>query len=185
MKINTKKTKIMPFNFSRKYDFIPKYHIDGKELEIVYETKLLGLMIRSDCKWTSNTKYITNKAKTRLWFLRRLKLLGASQATLVDIYKSFLRSAVEIAVPVWAGAITNDENHKIERVQKNAVKLIIGNSYRNYTEALKKLNLDTLQKRRDKICLKCAKRCTKSNKFKHWFPKRSTVDTRNKEKEFF
>ena len=48
MKVNTKKTKIIPFNFSRKYDFIPKYNIDGQELDVVYEAKLLGVMIRSD-----------------------------------------------------------------------------------------------------------------------------------------
>ena len=65
MKINKEKTKIIPFNFSRKYDFIPKYNIDGQELDVVYETKLLGVMIRSDCKWKSNTTYIKNKAKAR------------------------------------------------------------------------------------------------------------------------
>ena len=83
MKINSKKTKIMPFNFTRKYDFIPSYQINGQQLEVVYETKLLGVMIRSDCKWSSNTTYIVNKAKSRLWFLRRLKMLGASENTLV------------------------------------------------------------------------------------------------------
>ena len=166
MKVNAKKTKIMPFNFSRKYDFIPNYNIDGQYLDVVYEAKLLGLMIRSDCKWSSNTKYITDKAKARLWFLRRLKLLGASQATLVEIFKLFLRSAMEMAVPVWSGAITCAEINKIERVQKTAVKLILGNAYTNYDEALVKLDLDTLQERRDLICLKFAKRCTKNHKFK-------------------
>ena len=41
------KNKIMPFNFSTKYDFIPKYNINGQELEVVYETKLLGVIIAS------------------------------------------------------------------------------------------------------------------------------------------
>ena len=142
---------------------------------MLYEAKLLGVMTRSDCKWKSNTTYITNKAKARLWFLRRLKSLGASQATLVELFKLFLRSAVEMAVPVWSGALTCDEINKIERVQKIAVKIILGNSYRNYDEALERLELDTLEERREHICLKFAKRCTRSETFKHWFPRRPSI----------
>ena len=84
-----------------------------------------------------------------------------------------------MAVPVWSGALTCAEIIKIERVQKTAVKLILGNSYTNYDEALVKLDLDTLEERRDQICLKFAKRCTKNHKFKHWFPKTSKIETRN------
>ena len=40
LKINEKKTKIMPFNFSKKYDFMPILTLGKKELEVVYETKL-------------------------------------------------------------------------------------------------------------------------------------------------
>ena len=56
MEINVKKTKIMPFNFTKKHDFVPSLFINGKELDVVYEAKLLGVIIRSDCKWSSNTK---------------------------------------------------------------------------------------------------------------------------------
>ena len=72
MKINVKKTKIIPFNFSKKYDFVPSLSINGQELDVVYEAKLLGVVIRSDCKWSSNTKKMVKKANSRLWFLRRL-----------------------------------------------------------------------------------------------------------------
>ena len=51
MKINAKKTKIMPFNFTKKYDFIPNFSIDGKHLDVVYEAKYIGVIIQSDCKW--------------------------------------------------------------------------------------------------------------------------------------
>ena len=109
MKIKVKKTKIMPFNFSKKYNFIPSYFIEGRKLNVVYEEKLLGVKIQSDCKWASNTKYMTNKAKSRFWYIRRLKKLGASVTTLLDLFKLRVRSAVEMAVPLWAGAITQKE----------------------------------------------------------------------------
>ena len=45
MKVNIKKTKIIPFNFSKKYDFQPKIYYDGNELDVEYKSKLLGVMI--------------------------------------------------------------------------------------------------------------------------------------------
>ena len=147
-----------PFNFSTKYDFIPKYNISGQELEVVYETKLLGVIIPSDCKWSSNTEYITKKAKSKLWFLRRLKHLGASDNTLIDLFKLHVRSTLEMAVPLWAGSITKKEINSIERVQKISTKFILGNRYRSYDQALTILELDNLEARRDEICLKFAKK---------------------------
>ena len=171
----------MPFNFTKKYDFIPSYNINGTELEVVYEAKLLGIIIRSDCKWSSNTKFMTNKAKSRLWFLRRIKYLGASIETQLDLYKLYVRSAVEMAAPLWTGSLNKTDIAAIERVQKNSVKFILGNQYRTYDEALKRLNLDTLELRRKKLCLKFARKTSKNENFKHWFPKKSSLNTRSKE----
>ena len=110
-------------------------------------------MIRSDCKWSSNTTYIVNKAKSRLWFLRRLKALGASQQTLIDMFRSFVRSALEMAVPLWAGALIQADITSIERVQKVAMKMIQGDQYFDYVQSLGDLNLNSLDTRRDEICL--------------------------------
>ena len=53
MKINQEKTKIMPFNFTNKFDFVPQLKIDDRQLEVVYSYKLLRVVIQSDCKWSS------------------------------------------------------------------------------------------------------------------------------------
>ena len=46
MKINQDKSKVMLFNTSWKYDFLPKVTIDGENnLEVVEEMKLLGVII--------------------------------------------------------------------------------------------------------------------------------------------
>ena len=114
-------------------------------------------MIRSDCKWSANTIYIVNKAKSRLWFLRRLKDLGVSQQTLIDMFRSCVRSALEMAVPLWAGALTQADINSIERVQKVAMKIIQGDHYFDYVQSLEDLNLKSLDIRRDEICLKLLK----------------------------
>ena len=49
MKINESKTKLMIFNKSRKYDFPPEYSFSNNEiLEVVEETRLLGIILTSD-----------------------------------------------------------------------------------------------------------------------------------------
>ena len=51
MKINQDKSKIMLFNTSWKYDFLPRITIDGvNNLEVVEEMKLLGVIIQSNMK---------------------------------------------------------------------------------------------------------------------------------------
>ena len=49
MALNTDKTKIMAFNFTRKYNFIPELSIDGVNLEGVSKTKLLGVICTRNC----------------------------------------------------------------------------------------------------------------------------------------
>ena len=78
MRVNKKKTKVMMFNTARKHDFTPTLNISEDLPEVCEEMKLLGVKITDDLKWNSNTQYITTKAYSRLWMLRRLKNLGAN-----------------------------------------------------------------------------------------------------------
>ena len=74
MKINERKTKVILFNKAIKYDFMPHLTIDnGSPLEVVEEVRLLGVQVRSDLSWRSNTAVMCQKAYSRLWMLRRLK----------------------------------------------------------------------------------------------------------------
>ena len=46
MKLNYEKTKLMVFNPGTKKDFLPRFSFNDKELEVVKESKLLGVIIR-------------------------------------------------------------------------------------------------------------------------------------------
>ena len=52
---------------------------------------------------------LVKKASKRLWLVRRLKNMGASQWDLVDMYTKQIRSVLELAVPAWQGALTLEE----------------------------------------------------------------------------
>ena len=58
----------------------------------------------------------------------------------------------------------------LERVQKAAVKIILGHGYDSYSQTLKYLNIETLFERREKLCLRFAKRSLNVDNFKHLFP---------------
>ena len=169
MRINYKKTKAMVFNPCYSIDFSPELSLELNDLEVVDEVRLLGLIIRSDLKWVSNTDSMVSKANKRIWIVRRLKYLGAEVDDLLDVYVKQIRSVLELAVPAWHGAITLAEQMDIERIQKSVAHIILGEDYVSYREALKTLCLDSLKERRDKLCLNFALKAEKHEKFKKWF----------------
>ena len=83
---------------------------------------------------------------------------------------SFIRSKLESSAVVWHSSLSDGNRRDLERVQKSALKIILKNHYTNYEDALKILKLDTLDKRRDQLCLKFAKNCIKNDKMKRLFP---------------
>ena len=67
------KTSVMRFSRSRKLDFLPqvKFHV-GTVIQTKTETKLVGVIVSQNLSWQKNTDYICEKARKKLWTLRRL-----------------------------------------------------------------------------------------------------------------
>ena len=86
------------------------------------------------------------------------------------IYKLYIRSIVEQNCPVWHYSISEDDQSNLERVQKVACKIILSGQYLEYESALEQLDLETLFQRREKLCLKFAKKCSQHPKAKKMFP---------------
>ena len=179
MKINTKKTVLMTFNRCRNYDFQPEVYLDNQLLDVVETVKLLGIMISSDMKWKKNTDYILKSTYSKLWMLRRIKEVGGSIEDMLDVYCMQIRCLCEIGCAVWNGGLTKSDANRIEKVQKVALKIILGPEYRGYDEARERLGLELLSVRRQDICLKFAKSIEKSDKFASWLkqPVRITKTT--------
>ena len=60
MGINEKKTKEMIINFAKKQDVVPDLLINGKKIERVTSSKLLGLIICSNPSWAEHVNAITS-----------------------------------------------------------------------------------------------------------------------------
>ena len=64
---------------------------------------------------------------------------------------------------MWHSSLTKGEEIDIERVQKVALKIILGEDYSSHSEALQLTGLESLKSRRKKLCLNFAKKCLKSD----------------------
>ena len=159
----------MKFNFSRTNDFPPELTIKGfnDQLDVISETKLLGIMLTNDLKWASITEFICKKAYGKMWTLRRMKVLDVDPTVILDVYLKEIRAVLELAVPAWHSGLTQRQSADIERVQKVALKIILsdhrtGKSDFTYDMALVTLDLEPLEVRRDKLCLTFAQKTMKS-----------------------
>ena len=103
---------------------------------------------------------------------------------MLDVYSKQVRSILELAVPVWNAGLTKHESNQIERIQRTAFHIILGEGYVGYQNALEKLNNDRLSNRRMKLYEKFAKRAAKHDQFKNWFNEKSdksfNMNTRSK-----
>ena len=159
MKVNENKTKLMTFNLTRNFQFpIEIGFKDSTNLEVVSSSRILGVIISNNLKWDQNTEFITRKAMSRLWTLRRMKNLGLPNNIIFEVYTKEIRSVLEFAVPVWNGALTSQDSSKIESIQKKAFKILLQSEYTDYLSACELFNVETLVMRRKNMCLKFAKK---------------------------
>ena len=159
MVINNDKSNILLFNMSQKYRFPPELSFSDHELlKVVDSAKILGVIVSNDLRWKLNTNYITDKARKKLWIIRRLCKLGVNQKFIIDVYNKEIRSILEYNVPVWNGNLTMKESEKIEKIKKQFFRILLGGQYASYTETCFKLGLEKLHKMRIKLCLKFSRK---------------------------
>ena len=172
----------MAFSKSRNWDFPPELEfLDGTKIETISETKLVGVIVSNDLKWNKNTLYICNKARQRLWILRRLVKFNLNKFELFDVYTKEIRSVLELAVPVWHPGLTVNQKKSIESIQKLAFKIILKGQYTSYHQACKFFSVQTLEEKRENLCLKFALKNFKSenNMFTKFEPRVKTRNTKN------
>ena len=182
MKLNGKKTKNIIFNFSQKKQFTTNLSVNNENIELVEETKLLGTHITKDLKWNKNTKELIKKGFQRMQILHRAAGFTSNVEDLKSIYLIYVRSVVEQSAVVWHSSLTYKNRRDLERVQRCAVRVIMKNNYKGYKNGLKTLRIQTLEKRREMLCLKFAKNCLKDEKLKKFFPVKKSEHKMKKRK---
>ena len=183
MKLNPAKCKFMIFSRSGE-KFTTRLTLNNENLERTNKLKLLGLHITENLSWSENCTQICRKAYSRMQMITKLKYVGVPKEDLIEVYILFIRSLAEYCSVAFHPSLTIEQSKKLERIQKTALKIILGEMYVDYSAALEMSGLDTLYERRTQRCLDFAKKSTKHVKNNRMFPKnvQQDHDVRNSEK---
>jgi hypothetical protein len=153
--LNDDKCKELRIDFSRisnTSNTLVPILVNGKELEIVNNAKILGLTISSDLKWRVHVETIVSKATKRLYLITQLKRAKVPIEDIILIYCACIRSILEYASPVFHNSLPKYLINEIERVQKRFLRRVYPNL--SYEDAIKTSKLDLLFDRRTAACLK-------------------------------
>ena len=131
---------------------------------------------RDICLYVSE---VIKRVSGRLFKLTTLRKFGMPLEDLRTILIGFIKPLLQYTDPVWHPGLTEQQHMALERIQKRACKIILGNNYISYEDALDRCNLYVLRNHRDKICLQFANKLLESPKFRHWLPcfRRETART--------
>lgn len=183
MTISEQKTKALIFNFTENYQFSTRLSLKSQNIEFVEQMKILGTIVDSSLSWNANCGNIIKKVNARMQLIRGIKSFGASRSEMVHIWILFCRSILEQSCVVWGSSLTIENIEDLERTQKSFAKLVLKEKYKNYEDALRILNLDSLETRRKELTLKFAKSAIKNNTMNDIFTKNDQVHnmkTRNR-----
>ena len=108
----------------------------------------LGIHIATSLKSSEHIKVITNKANKVLGCIKR-SFTYLDNEMLVTLYKSLVRPIVEYGSPVWSPHMIKDIT-EVEKIQRQATKLVPDIKDLPYTQRLLSLGLPTLLYRRDR-----------------------------------
>ena len=150
MQINCDKTKEMIIYFGKKVINIPDKTMNGKQLERVEKSKLLGIIINNKLTWDDHVNYICAKVSKRIYFIRLLKRAGIAHDDIVLVFFSIIRSVLEYGAEVWHPGLNKKQTEKIEYIQKRVMKIIFPSL--SYNEVIEKHNIPLLAERREDIC---------------------------------
>ena len=127
--------------------------LNGNTLERIEEVKLLGVWITTWLDWEKNTKEICKKAYARMTMLTKLKYAGVPNEDLLTVYILYIRSLLEYCSVLWHSTLTGEQCNNLESVQKLCLKIILGQDYDGYADALQKCSLESLKTRKQAKCL--------------------------------
>ena len=109
-------------------------------------------MISDDLKWDKNTEYLGKKAYSRMELLKKIAEFTKWIEDKREIYILCIRSILEQSCVGWHSFLGKENVLDLERVQKAAIRLILGEKYKNYEGGLLKTNQESLKEKRKKLC---------------------------------
>ncbi|KAK3869932.1 hypothetical protein Pcinc_024789 [Petrolisthes cinctipes] len=102
--------------------------------------------------------------------LRRLKSLGMQLRELRNIFIMFILPKLTYASPAWSSSLSLTQQRQLERVQKRACRIIMGDRYTTYETALITLDLTSLTDSHTKLLKQFGERLISHPRHRHFLP---------------
>ena len=158
MEFNPHKCEHIRFSRKRKKATTNDYSLHATSVPKANTIKYLGVKLEPNLKWNTNTDFITNKASTKLGFVRRT--IPPSQQQLRDkAYKQIVRPVLEYSSTVWDSSLTCSQEQQLEAVQRRAARTVHNikrtDRVTSTTALINSLEWDLLATRRERrrICM--------------------------------
>jgi hypothetical protein len=148
LRFNTDKCHVLTMGKFHNITHTHRYTLYGDELEHVFEEKDLGVIIDMELTFEEHIATKVKKANGIMGLIRR-SFSFLDGETFKKLYTSFVRPHLEYANPVWSPHLRKHIK-MLESVQERATKSVDGLKNLGYSERLKKLELPTLQHRRQR-----------------------------------
>ena len=97
---------------------------------------------------------------------------------LLQVFKTFILPKLCYASPVWSSSLNLTQRKKLERIQKRALKIIIGPNYINYNDACLQLDLPTLSNLHEQHLKKFGTKLLNNPRHRHLLPPAAPPPTR-------
>ena len=133
--------------------------MNNQSLDPIRSSKLLGVSLSTDLKWSIHIDEVCARASKRLFALRTLKRNGVPLADLRSVYCYFIRPLLEYACPVWHSSLTCTLNNQLEDIQRRALRIIYPQM--SYKDSVTQFGLPTLYDRRELLCESFYKNATR------------------------
>ena len=112
------------------------------------DAKYFGVTLSNDLEWSKHIATKTNKANSKLSFLRR-NLKGCPEKLKQTAYFSLIRSSMEYSSTVW-DPYQKYNGDKVERVQRRAARFV-KSWYSRYSSVSDVLGWTPLSQRRQEM----------------------------------
>ncbi|CAL4257066.1 unnamed protein product, partial [Meganyctiphanes norvegica] len=135
----------------KKIKFEPYKTQSGNEIKIGETVRDLGVIANNNLLFREHIDNIVTSSKIMSGVLLRT-FSTRQEEPMMRMFNSYIKSKLEYCSLVWSPWHQNEIN-KLERIQKNFTSKIYGLDQLDYHQRLKKLNLYSLERRRERYLI--------------------------------
>ena len=135
MILNTDKTKVICFNFTKNRQAEPFIGaLDGAPVQVVDNMRLLGIPFDHKLSWWDLVDDICSRVRKKLWMLLRFREAGANQCQILTAYLVRIRPVIEYGAAVYGAVLSGVQAREIENLQMHSLQLVLGSQSQSYAK---------------------------------------------------